>query len=191
MARTLGSEEADQVTKPGRRVLIGWTGPANSMALHNQGSAQSLPRELTLAKDKSLLQRFVPELQTLRKDHSHADAAGKALSGTQACEVSASFPASCGAKGSKCGVSVLGKAGRAAEIVLDVARGLVTVDATALGNPDVRAGPLPAADADGGWTARQLRHQFRPFPRALLSSTSTPHTPCAMLSAWCVVLTGC
>ena len=27
MARTLGTEEADQVTVPGRRVLIGWTGP--------------------------------------------------------------------------------------------------------------------------------------------------------------------
>jgi hypothetical protein len=30
MARTLGSEEADQVTKPGRKVLIGWTGGAPS-----------------------------------------------------------------------------------------------------------------------------------------------------------------
>ena len=197
MARTLGSEEADQVTKPGRRVLIGWTGPANSAALHNQGSAQSLPRELTLAKDKSLLQRFVPELQTLRKDHSHAAAAGKQLAGTQACEVSASFPASCGAKGSTCGVSVLGKAGKAAVIVLDVAKGLVTVDATALGNPDVRAGPLPAADADGGWTARQPQHHSGPFPARIpqrhLTPHMTPHTPCATMlyfRTWCMCWPG-
>lgn len=44
MARTLGTEEADQVTKPGRRVLIGWTGGAEHWGGH--GSAQSLPRDL-------------------------------------------------------------------------------------------------------------------------------------------------
>ena len=38
MARTLGSEEADQVTQPGRRVLIGWTGPADVHQLGGQGS---------------------------------------------------------------------------------------------------------------------------------------------------------
>ena len=49
-----------------------------------------------------------------------------------------------------------GTAGKAAEIVLDVTKGLVTVDATALRNPDVRAGPLPAADANGGWTVSAI-----------------------------------
>ena len=72
MARTLGSEEADQVTKPGRRVLIGWLGstdPLVQVLSRVQSNAQSLPRELSLAKDKSLLQRFVPELQMLRAQY--------------------------------------------------------------------------------------------------------------------------
>lgn len=69
MARTLGSEESDQVTKPGRRVLIGWTGPADflvQLESHLKQSTQSLPRDLSLASDRSLRQRFVPELQILR-----------------------------------------------------------------------------------------------------------------------------
>ena len=51
MARTLGSEASDQVTEPGRRVLIGWTGPSD---VYNSGSAQSLPRDLSLLPDRSL-----------------------------------------------------------------------------------------------------------------------------------------
>merc|ERR1712185_364896 len=66
MARTLGSSEPDQVTQPGRRVLIGWTGPGDNPVFGGHGSAQSLPRDLSLAPDKSLVQRFVPELQKLR-----------------------------------------------------------------------------------------------------------------------------
>lgn len=72
MARTLGSEESDQVTKPGRRVLIGWTGKADGevrTVTNVWGNAQSLPRDLSLASDKSLLQRFIPELQVLRLQH--------------------------------------------------------------------------------------------------------------------------
>ena len=72
MARTLGTEDANQVTHPGRRVLIGWTGPPpNGLLAGSQGSAQSLPRELSLNRDKVLLQRFVPELEALRLAHSH------------------------------------------------------------------------------------------------------------------------
>ena len=58
MARTLGSEAVDQVTEPGRRVMIGWTGPPpNAMNTSSRGSAQSLPRELTLS-GLELLQRL-------------------------------------------------------------------------------------------------------------------------------------
>ena len=68
MARTLGTEEADQVTQPGRKVLIGWTGPADGSTpyIKNYASAQSLPRELSLGPDRSLRQAFVSELQVLR-----------------------------------------------------------------------------------------------------------------------------
>ena len=75
MARTLGSEEADQVTKPGRRVLIGWIGPAQNRVFSG-GSAQSLPRDLSLDPElpSRLLQRFVPELQVLRRRHTRTAA---------------------------------------------------------------------------------------------------------------------
>ena len=69
MARTLGGEEADQVTKPGRRVLIGWTGPAPQETFNNGngGSAQSLPRDLFVdPKTSKIVQQFVPDLQSLR-----------------------------------------------------------------------------------------------------------------------------
>ena len=164
MARTLGSEEANQVTKPGRRVLIGWTGPADNKAFRGHGSAQSLPRvchttacvqacalhvfwfglgsvlngclnifflavsplclqtsalhqELSLAKDRSLLQSFVPELQKLRKDHQHTTTPSQGIAGGLQAEVRASFPTSCGDKGSKCSVSVAGDSTTAATVI--------------------------------------------------------------------------
>ena len=36
-------------------------------------------------------------------------------------------------------------------ITLDVDKGLVVIDATSQGNAEVRAGPLPPANAAGGW----------------------------------------
>ena len=70
MARTLGTEEADQVSVSGRRVLIGWTGPApaDMAPLRGQGSAQSLPRELSLDENGALRIRPLRELETLRRD---------------------------------------------------------------------------------------------------------------------------
>ena len=91
MARTLGSEDANQVAKPGRRVLIGWTGPADGPAFRGQGSAQGLPRELSLGADKSLLQRFVPELETLRTGHP-SSAVGTTYDAGLQSEVYATFP---------------------------------------------------------------------------------------------------
>ena len=96
MARTLGSEDANQVAKPGRRVLIGWTGPADGPSFRGQGSAQGLPRELSLGSDKALLQRFVPELKALRTN-AHSSAVGVSYDAGLQTEVYATFPATaCG-----------------------------------------------------------------------------------------------
>ena len=59
MARTLGSD-SNQVAKNGRRVLIGWIG--------GTPASQSLARELTLSSTHEMLQQFVPELKSLRKN---------------------------------------------------------------------------------------------------------------------------
>merc|ERR1712232_634802 len=66
MARTFGSENIDQVTRAGRRVMVGWTGPGSIASLAIPWNAQSLPRDLSLGPDRSLRQRFVPELKILR-----------------------------------------------------------------------------------------------------------------------------
>ena len=149
MARTLGSEDADQVTKPGRRVLIGWTGPPDASTpllngSNSKGSAQSLPRDLSLGADRSLRQAFVPELRALRDQHMSArgvDAWFPQPGGLQA-EVLAALPPSCATKGARCGVSMLGDGENATAVNLDTNRGLVLVDARSQGNY-IRAGPLP------------------------------------------------
>ena len=153
MARTLGSEEPDQVSQPGRRVLIGWTGPGDAAVFNRVGSAQSLPRDLSLAPDRSLLQAFVPELKALRG--SELSASGKAawfplFAGLQA-EVHATLPTSCAAAGAECGVSILGDGDKETKVVLSTELGLVLVDATGQGNTAIRGGPMPAASASGGW----------------------------------------
>ena len=158
MARTLGSEQVDQVTVPGRRVLIGWTGPAPSDMpfLANLGSAQSISRDLALAPDRSLLQRFVPELTTAR-----VAAIAPADAGMRA-EVYATLPAACAdAAGltDACGISVFGDGVNATTIKLLPSVGLVAVNATLQGNTLVRAGPLPpqctavtcGEGAEDGW----------------------------------------
>ena len=161
MARTLGSEEADQVNLPGRKVLIGWTGPApGSMPqIGNGASAQSLPRELSLAPDRSLLQRFVPELKSLRTSPLTTTPGASSSPGLQA-EVYATLPAECGevvgAVGA-CGVSVFGDGANATTISLMPYIGLVVINGTLQGNEDVRGGPLPppctlaTCGVEGGW----------------------------------------
>jgi len=163
MARTLGSEEADQVTKPGRRVLIGWVGPAQNKNFQG-GSAQSLPRDLSLdpSDPSRLLQQFVPELQVLRRSHvsiSSQDFSVRKKSATSIdvglqAEIVAVFPRACGGKGMECGISILGDStGNATTITLSADQELVVVDATAQSNYNARAGPLPpAASTDAGWT---------------------------------------
>ena len=161
MARTLGSEEADQVTQPGRRVLIGWTGPADVHQLGGQGSAQSLPRELSLAPDRSLLQAFVPELQALRIAPPHAASGASAWFPTNVglqAEVIASLPGkACAAAHAGCGVALLEDELGATIVTLDASRGLVLVDAKSQSNTAVRAGPLPPMrEGPVGWTIHAI-----------------------------------
>ena len=154
MARTLGSEGADQVTVPGRRVLIGWTGPADTLK-PGLGSAQSLPRELSLGPDRRLRQAFVPELQRLRRGPpvvATAEAAWSPRPVGMQCEVVATLPKACAAAHAGCGVAVLANAKTATRITLATELGLVLVDATSQNNTAVRGGPLPPPDAAGGWT---------------------------------------
>lgn len=159
MARTLGSEEPNQVTKPGRRLLIGWTGPSPLDALGGQGSAQSLPRDLSLGDDLQLRQAFAPELQMLRREHTSMrtdnDSSALTIRSTQQSEALATFPPNCAAAGGGCGLRVFGLPGttitEGTTIKLNVDKGLVVVDATSQGNADVRAGPLPPVNAAGGW----------------------------------------
>ena len=149
MARTLGSETSDQVTKPGRRVLIGWTGPSDFLVhvvSHVDASAQSLPRDLSLAPDKSLLQRFVPELQILRRGFQTGKRA--TVAGLQA-EVFVTFPSTCVGNdrgGNPCGLH-LDSYGK---LLLDQTKRLVTLDLMAANNSLVRAGPLPPPTIHGG-----------------------------------------
>ena len=59
MARTLGSDDPNQVLVNGRRVLLGWIG--------GRLASQSLARDLSLSPAHELLQAFVPELAALRE----------------------------------------------------------------------------------------------------------------------------
>eukprot|EP00937_MAST-01D_sp_MAST-1D-sp2_P007435 g7435.t1 len=161
MARTLGSEEADQVTKPGRRVLVGWTGPADwrvHVVTNQAASMQSLPRDLSLASDRSLLQRFVPELQVLRQ--RRVAGASVAVAGLQA-EVLATFPAGCAATDRPARACTL-RFGDYGELVLDYQQQLLLLDLTAGNNSAVRAGPMPPpAAGSGGWQAHvYIDHQI-------------------------------
>ena len=135
------------MSKPGRKVLIGWTGPApgGMPQIGNGASAQSLPRDLSLAPDRSLLQRFAPELKALRVSTMSIAAGGAAHPVGMQAEVYATLPDACGAVSSAddaCGVSVLGDGANATTITLMPWLGLVAVNATSQGNVDVRGGPL-------------------------------------------------
>merc|ERR1711865_564011 len=70
---------------------------------------------------------------------------GAAAVGIQPVEVLVTFTRAC--SGAACSVSVLvdESTGEGLVITLDQTNGLVVVNATTLGNVDVRAGPLPVA----------------------------------------------
>ena len=154
MARTLGGEEADQVTKPGRRVLIGWTGPAPKETFNNAngGSAQSLPRDLFVdPKTSKIVQQFVPELQSLRSTRipsaQISTTAKNVPMGINPIEIIALFPTEC-INSVQCGIEVLASSntfgdGESLRITFDSKLGLVLVNGTTMHNNAVRAAPIP------------------------------------------------
>jgi hypothetical protein len=102
--------------------------------------------------DYSVLQAFVPELQSLRRNHT----TGPTNAGLQA-EVRATFGRNCGGAAAGCGLTLLGDGENATSVVLRPDLGLVLVDATSQGNTAVRAGPLPPFElACGGWTVHAI-----------------------------------
>ena len=134
--------------------------------LGGRASAQSLPRELSLGPDRSLLQRFVLELETLRIQTSLRYITGSATydAGLQA-EVYADLPAECAdaiSAATACGVSLYGDGGNATTVTLMPWSGLVAVNATLQGNAEVRAGPLPppctvaTCGVMGGWKVHAI-----------------------------------
>ena len=159
MARTLGSEESDQVKKPGRRVLIGWTGPSPSETFNTSsslGSSQSLPRDLFVDPSTSkLVQKFVPELQMLRTstepiakiEGGNSIVSKNVPMGIHAIEVVSTFPRACVA--GHCGIEVLASrntfgSGEALRISFNSKLGLIIVNGTTMRNSFVRAAPLPS-----------------------------------------------
>ena len=161
MTRTLGDfASANQVSVSGRRVAIGSTSGMCGFNISTPcTSMQSLPRDLSLrlhaVAQPVLLQAFVPELQTLRQNHSvHAAAAfGQQL------ELYVVFLAPNGAMLAKApfGISVLrGSDGEETTVGVDPARGLVCINGSLQGNPEPRCAPYKQSGEVANETAFHL-----------------------------------
>lgn len=147
-----------------RRVMFGWlqNGGSDGNAAHcnSKENTLSLPRDLSLAPDGSVLQRFVPELQRLRSSQWQASslsfpaaggAAGAvalpgAASGRQLeIEATITFPEG----SSTFGLLVLSGKAEHTAIGFDALNGQVFVDRTLSSggalDTDIRAGPWPNA----------------------------------------------
>lgn len=137
MARCFGSGP-DTVRGDGRRICVGWVNGGSDLGTPNATSfsTQSVPREV-FAEGARLLQAFPRELRTLRTAHASTRTAGVALEGGLLVEVRATFRAAASAV-EKFGFFVLGEA----EVFVDPLRRLACVDATHMGNAEVRCGPV-------------------------------------------------
>ena len=133
MVRVLGDPNQFQMNETGRRVAIAWVG-------NGTFAAQSLARDLSLAADGSLRQRFVPELRRLRM---RATSAPGMQAEVQARVIVPANKESEAAPGSF-GFSVLGVPGDAEQtrVGIDLATGTAFIDGTLQGNAAVRAAPL-------------------------------------------------
>lgn len=163
-----------------RRVLLGWMQNGNSAGSSpglpgsdSHENSLTLPRDLSLAADGTLLQRFVPELQRLRcsadpslhLENTPFPASGLlplAISGAQ-LEISATIgfassssspsgaaaAARARADDASFGLAVLAGAAERTAIVLHLGKSQVWIDRRASSangsDADVRAGPLPTA----------------------------------------------
>lgn len=150
MARTL-STDPNQVTRPGRRVMLGWLQDNRLNA-----ASMSLPRDLSLGPDGGLRQAFVPELQQQRMPPvpvaRAAAAAGDVIARGLLLEIYACFNISSTAPPpAPFGLRVLGCADgiQHADILVDAPRQHAKIDRSTT-DGDVRAGPLPALSGVGG-----------------------------------------
>ena len=190
MARTLG--KGDQVTESGRRVLVGWTVDGDRcqgsegnwlpcVAGHTElPASQGLARDLSLSSTYELLQRFVPELQTLRIPHPAVPVSSPSQSarttrtrgatrtpslghrqdpGSLQAEVLATFrfpegPSNCKAcVGGPLGVSILRSPGGASETRLGVRCSGTTRDTCVVGDLDACV-PYPETKCKVGNTTQ-------------------------------------
>lgn len=96
MVRTLGSD-SNQVAVNGRKILLGWISRCNGGLCHDAFASQSLPRDVSLSSEYELLQKFVPELQLLRKSGTYRSVSGSSgsrsalIASSMQLEVVASF----------------------------------------------------------------------------------------------------
>ena len=148
MTRTLGDfASTNQVAVSGRRVAIGSTSGMCGFNISTPcTSMQSLARDLSLQVDSVahpiLMQAFVPELQTLRQNHTvHATAAWG-----QQLELYVVFVAPSGAMSADAapfGISVLRSSDGSEETTVGVhpRLGLVCINGSLQGNPEPRCAP--------------------------------------------------
>ena len=145
MTRTLGDfATANQVSSRGRRVAIGSTSGMCGFNISTPcTSMQSLPRDLSLRMFETepiLMQAFVPELQTLRRNHTVL--ATRAFGQQLELHVVFRTKHRAMAATSLFGLSVL-RSSDAEEttVLVDPARGLVCINGTLQGNPEPRCAP--------------------------------------------------
>mmetsp|Transcript_21660 Transcript_21660/g.30295 ORF Transcript_21660/g.30295 Transcript_21660/m.30295 type:complete len:266 (-) Transcript_21660:348-1145(-) len=144
MARTLGSEDPNQVQYTGRKIMFAW------LSHDNGNAAVSIGRELSLSSDLVLLQQFVPELKKLRKGVLSLGQDRGSVDPGLYSEVVARFSvwpldAERGVRGlDDFGLRVLGceDEGTGVDLSISPSLGLALVNATDYGKDVARAGPL-------------------------------------------------
>ena len=134
MARTLGGP-TNQVMTKGRKVLVGW--------LIGNTQSQSLPRDLSLSADYELLQKFAPELSSLRRDAILPSA--KPSVGSLQMEIVADFPKAQGTFGVIVLTDNAGRGGVNLTIACEGDSCTATADASAQKQPTYTA-PLTSSD---------------------------------------------
>ena len=159
------------VSGASRRVLLGWLqngGSSNGNFGHDSAeNTLTLPRDLSLAKDGSMRQAYIPELQKLRSAEplyyaknvvfpppsgsppgSYAGAKVLLAKGLQ-LEISARIRWDAADRRSVFGLLVLNGEGERTALGFDLARGQVFIDRRQSSanrtDADVRAGPMPRA----------------------------------------------
>ena len=163
MVRTLGDfSSPNQLAVPGRRVAIGSVNGMNGRNYTTPGTAmQSLPRDISLgfvgaaaggaSVTPRLLQAFVPELMSLRRNHTSTvkSAFGQQLEVWGRFQISAAGGAM--AVPHPFGIAVLvGGSDERTTIGVDPLRKLLCIDGRAQGNPQPRCAPWRSSSEQHG-----------------------------------------